>query len=111
MEPFDGCSALIRLRTPARQSAQQHVPKRRRILSSHDLGEVSRVILKIKGREIMRLRSTREFASLAKRKITIGARQLPQLTASTAVYLARIMHQRGVLSDGSGVKAAIHVAN
>src|SRR5260370_14333439 len=36
----------------------------------------------------MRLRSTKVFASLAKRKVTIGAQHLPQLMASTAAYLA-----------------------
>ena len=40
----------------------------------------------------MRLRSTRVFSSLAKRKITIGAQQLPQLTASTAACLASSVH-------------------
>src|SRR5229473_1682149 len=45
-----------------------------------------------KGREIMRLRSTAVLASLSKRKITIGAQQLRQLTASTAVYVAPDVH-------------------
>jgi hypothetical protein len=40
----------------------------------------------------MRLPSTRVFSSLSKRKITIGAQQLPQLTASTAAYLASSVH-------------------
>jgi hypothetical protein len=40
----------------------------------------------------MRLRSTAVLASLSKRKITIGAQQLPQLTASTAAYVAPDVH-------------------
>src|SRR5258708_30969465 len=43
---------------------------------------------RINGREIMRLRSI----AVAKRKITIGTRRLPHLTASTAAYLASNVH-------------------
>jgi len=62
-------------------------------------------------KEIMRLRSTRVFASLAKRKVTIGAQQLPQLIASAAADLASDVHSptntRKFIANLPGIMALV----
>jgi hypothetical protein len=59
----------------------------------------------------MGLRSSKVFASLAKRKVTVGAQQLPQLIASTAADLASDVHSptntRKFIANLPGIMALV----